>query len=110
MEEKDDELKHLQDARKQLILKLCNTQKQAEAAEEKLKRMEGEYEKAVRVIQGFIEREKQMRDVEFCKDRKILELEEELRKRRNDPGPVSLKDLGVKNANDREFTKQVGIA
>jgi len=112
LEERDGELKRLQETRKQLILKLCNVQKQTESTEQKLKKMEGEHEKAVRAIQGFIEREQQMRDMDFCKDQKIQELEAELRKRRNAHIPVSLKDLGVKNADDREneSCKQVTIA
>jgi hypothetical protein len=112
LEERDGELKRLQETRKQLILKLCNVQKQTESTEQKLKKMEGEHEKAVRAIQGFIEREQQMRDVDFCKDQKILELETELRKRKNAHIPVSLKDLGVKKADDRETEsyKQVTIA
>lgn len=100
LEDRDGELKSLHDARKQLILKLCNAQKQTESTEQKLRKMEGEHEKAVRVIQGFLEREQQMRDVECYKDQKILELEAELRKQRS--SPVSLRDLGVKNADDRE--------
>jgi len=112
LEERDSELKRLQETRKQLILKLCNVQKQTESTEQKLKKMEGEHEKAVRAIQGFIEREQQMRDMDFCKDQKILELEAELRKRRNAHIPVSLKDLDVKKADDREneSCKQVTIA
>lgn len=95
-------MKRLQEARKQLILKLCNSQKQTESTEQKLKKIEGEHEKAVRAIQGFIEREQQMRDIDLSKDKKILELEAELRKRKSGNTPVSLKDLGVKNTDDRE--------
>ncbi|XP_011693370.1 PREDICTED: centrosomin-like isoform X2 [Wasmannia auropunctata] len=99
LEERDSKLKQHEDMRKQLILKLCNAQKQAEVAEHKLKKLEGEHQKAIRAIQGFMEREYQM---DSHKERQIVELETELRKRKNSNGPVSLKDLGVKNADDFE--------
>lgn len=94
-----------------MILKLCNAQTETKKQTERLKKMESEHEKAVRAIQGFIEREQQMRDVDFCKDQKILNLEMELRKWRSSHAPVSLRDLGVRNANDHEneFCKQVTI-
>jgi len=111
LEERDNKLKQHEDSRKQLILKLCNAQKQAENAEQKLKKMEGEHQKAIKAIQGFMEREKQMRDTDSHKEQQIIELEAELRKRRNS-GPVSLKDLGIKNADDFEndSCNQVNIA
>jgi len=111
LEERDNKLKQQEDIRKQLILKLCNAQKQAENSEQKLKKMEIEHHKAIRAIQGFMEREQQMRDTD-PKERQSVELETELRKRRNSHGPVSLKDLGVKNADDIEndSCKQVNIA
>lgn len=49
--------------------------------------------------------EQQIQDVEVCKDQEIQELEEEPRKWRNNLAPVLLKDLGGKNADDREFIK-----
>jgi len=113
LEERDNKLKQYEDIRKQLILKLCNAQKQAENAEQKLKKMESEHQKAIRAIQGFMEREQQMRDTDSHKEQQqIVELETELRKRKNSHGPVSLKDLGVKNADDFEndSCKQVNIA
>lgn len=112
LESKDYKLKHYENIRKQLILKLCNSQKQAENSEQKLKKIEGEHYKAIRAIQGFMEREQQMRDTDSQKERQIVELETELRKRRNSHGSVSLKDLGVKNADDVEndSCKQVNIA
>ena len=112
LEERDNKLKQHEDSRKQLILKLCNAQKQAENAEQKLKKMEGEHQKAIKAIQGFMEREQQMRDTDSHKERQIIELEAELHKRRNSHGLVSLKDLGIKNADDFEndSCKQVNIA
>lgn len=119
LEERDNELKRQEETKKQLILKLCNAQKQAENFEQRVKKIESEHEKAIKAIQGFIEREQQMEDVHCRKERKILELETELRKlqdhynlkmKRNDL--VSLKELGVRNIDDTEtdFYKQVNIA
>ncbi|XP_014477215.1 PREDICTED: centrosomin isoform X2 [Dinoponera quadriceps] len=111
LEERDSELKRLEEARKQLVLRLCNTQKYAENTEQRLKKMEGEHEKAIRAIQGFMEREQQMRDANARKERRILELEVELRKlrdsddtkvRRNEHDLVLLKDLGVRHADGSE--------
>lgn len=112
MEERDNELKRQEDTRKQMILKLCNAQKQMEISEQKLKKLEGEYEKAIRAIQGFVEREQQIQDIYSRKEQRILELETELRKRRNSHDPVSLKDLDVKNASNSEndSSEQVNIA
>lgn len=112
MEERDNELKQQEETRKQMILKLCNAQKQVEISEQKLKKLEGEYAKAIRAIQGFVEREQQIQDIYSHKEQKILELETELRKRRNSYDLVSLKDLGVKNASNSEndSSEQVNIA
>lgn len=112
LEDRDNKLKQYENIRKQLILKLCNAQKQAENSGQKLKKIEGEHYKAIRVIQGFMEREQQMRDTDSHKEQQIVELETELHKRRNSHGSVSLKDLGVKNADDVEndSCKQVNIA
>nr|XP_012226456.1 PREDICTED: centrosomin isoform X2 [Linepithema humile] len=98
LEERENELKQQEEARKQLILKQCNMQKQEEHLKQKLKKLECEHEKAMKAIQGFIEREQEMRDADSHKEHRILELETELRKRRN--GHVSLKDLGVNKADD----------
>ncbi|XP_077255106.1 phosphodiesterase 4D interacting protein centrosomin isoform X4 [Temnothorax americanus] len=102
LEERDNKLKQHEDTRKQLILKLCNAQKQAENSEQKLKKLEVEYKKAIRAIQGFMEREKHRRDTDSHQERQIVELDSELRKRRNSHSPVSLKDLSVKNVDDIE--------
>lgn len=112
LEERDNKLKQHENIRKQLILKLCNAQKQVENSEHKLKKIEGEHYKAIRAIQGFMEREQQMRDTDSHKERQLVELETKLRKRRNSHGSVSLKDLDVKNADDVEndSCKQVNIA
>lgn len=109
LEQKDNELKRKEEDRRHLISKLCNTQKQVDQAEQKLKTLEEEHKTAVKTIQAFMERERQMRDADSHKERKILELETELRKRRNSQDLVSLKDLGVKNV-ENDSCKQVNIA
>lgn len=118
LEERNDELKQLEETRKQLVLRLCNTQKHAENTEQRLKKMEGEHEKAIRAIQGFMEREQQMRDTNTRKERRILELDVELRKfrdsddtkvRKDEHDLVLLKDLGVRHVAGNE-NKQVNIA
>lgn len=120
VEEKDNELKQLEEARKQLILRLCNTQKHAENTEQLMKKIEGDHKKAIKAIQGFMEREEQMRDTNARKERRILELEIELRKlldsddtkvRRNEHD-LLLKDLDVRNvdSNENNSCKQVNIA
>lgn len=118
LEERNDELKQLEETRKQLVLRLCNTQKHAENTEQRLKKMEGEHEKAIRAIQGFMEREQQMRETNTRKERRILELDMELRKfrdsddtkvRKDEHDLVLLKDLGVRHVAGNE-NKQVNIA
>lgn len=111
-------MKQLEETRKQLVLRLCNTQKHAENTEQRLKKMEGEHEKAIRAIQGFMEREQQMQDTNTRKERRILELDMELRKfrdsddtkvRKDEHDLVLLKDLGVRHVAGNE-SKQVNIA
>ncbi|XP_072761406.1 uncharacterized protein Cnn isoform X3 [Anoplolepis gracilipes] len=102
LEERDNELKRQEEIRKQLILKLCNAQKQIENSEQKLKKVEGEQEKALKAIQGFVQREQQIQDIYSRKEQQILELETELRKRKNNHDLVSLKDLGIKNVDNSE--------
>lgn len=118
LEERNDELKQLEEMRKQLVLRLCNTQKHAENTEQRLKKMEGEHEKAIRAIQGFMEREQQMRNTNTRKEQRILELDMELRKfrdsddtkvRKDEHDLVLLKDLGVRHVAGNE-NKQVNIA
>ncbi|XP_032674103.1 centrosomin isoform X3 [Odontomachus brunneus] len=111
LEERDNELKRLEEARKQLVLRLCNTQKHAENTEQRLKKIESDHKKAIKAIQGFMEREEQMRDWNVRKERRIQELEMELRKllgsddtkvRRDEHDLVLLKDLGVINVDGNE--------
>lgn len=119
LEERDNELKRLEEARKQLILRLCNTQKQAENTEQRLKKIEGEHEKAIRAIQGFMKREQEVQEANTRKERRILELEVELCKLRDSDGTkvrrdehdlVLLKDLGVRSdGNENNSYEQVNI-
>lgn len=87
-------------------------QKQEEQLKQKLKKLEYEHEKAIKAIQVFIEREQEMRDADSHKEHRILELETELRKRRNGRALVSLKDLDVNKADDPavDSNNQVHIA
>ncbi|XP_015190024.1 PREDICTED: myosin-11 isoform X2 [Polistes dominula] len=78
LQEKELELKRQEEEKKQLILKLCNVQKQVEVTDQKFKKMEGEHQKAVKMIQGFMERQQQLEDRIARKERKIEELEAEL--------------------------------
>ncbi|XP_043499143.1 centrosomin isoform X3 [Polistes fuscatus] len=78
LQEKELELKRREEEKKQLILKLCNVQKQVEVTDQKFKKMEGEHQKAVKMIQGFMERQQQLEDRIARKERKIEELEAEL--------------------------------
>ncbi|CAL7951388.1 unnamed protein product [Xylocopa violacea] len=82
LEEKDNELKRQEEARKQLVLKLCNMQKHAETTDYKLKKLEGEHEKAIKTIQGFMERQQQLEIAKMRKEQKIMELEIELNRLR----------------------------
>lgn len=75
LEEKDQELKRQEEEKKQLILKLCNLQKHVETTDQDFKKMEGEHQKAVKMIQGFMGRQQQMEDKIARKERKIAELE-----------------------------------
>ncbi|XP_017882781.1 centrosomin isoform X2 [Ceratina calcarata] len=82
LEEKDNEVKRQEEARKQLVLKLCNMQKHAETTDYKLKKLEGEHEKAIKTIQGFMERQQQLESTKLRKEQKIMELEIELNRLR----------------------------
>lgn len=75
-------MKAQEESRKQLVLKLCNTQKQAETTSYKLKKLEGEHEKAIKTIQGFMERQQQLENTKLRKEQKIMELEIELNRLR----------------------------
>lgn len=75
-------MKRQEEARKQLVLKLCNMQKHTETADNKLKKLEGEHEKAIKTIQGFMERQQQLETTKLRKEQKIMELEIELNRLR----------------------------
>ncbi|XP_076239387.1 phosphodiesterase 4D interacting protein centrosomin isoform X2 [Calliopsis andreniformis] len=82
VEDRDSELKRQEEARKQLVLKLCNMQKHAETTDYKLRKLEGEHEKAIKTIQGFMERQQQLENTNLRKEQKIMELEIELHRLR----------------------------
>ncbi|XP_015592615.1 centrosomin isoform X3 [Cephus cinctus] len=89
LEDRERELKRQEEAKKQLILKLCNTQKSAESTEQRRKKLEAEHEKALKMIQGFMERQEHLEDMQVKKDRKIMELEVELNRLRSLDGSYS---------------------
>lgn len=78
VKDRDKELQRQDTAKKQLILKLCNVQQSAEITDLKLKKLEFEHEKALKMIQGFMERQQQMESKQVKKERKIMDLELEL--------------------------------
>ncbi|XP_015438709.1 PREDICTED: centrosomin isoform X2 [Dufourea novaeangliae] len=78
LEEKDTEIKRRQEKNKQLVLKLCNMQKHLETVDYKLKKLESDHEKALKTIQGFMERQQQLESSKLMKEQKIMELEIEL--------------------------------
>ncbi|XP_076378265.1 phosphodiesterase 4D interacting protein centrosomin isoform X2 [Megalopta genalis] len=78
IDEKDIEIKQLEEKSKQLVLKLCNMQKHSETVEYKLKKLEIDHEKAIKTIQGFMERHQQLESSKLLKEQKIMQLEIEL--------------------------------
>lgn len=82
LEEKDVEIKRRQEKNKQLVLKLCNVQKHAETTDYKLKKLETDHDKALKTIQGFMERQQQLENSKLMKEQKIMELEIELHRLR----------------------------
>lgn len=53
-------------------------QKHAETVDYKLKKLESDHEKAIKTIQGFMERQQQLENSKVIKEQKIIELEMEL--------------------------------
>ncbi|XP_015517212.2 centrosomin isoform X2 [Neodiprion lecontei] len=109
LEERDSEMKRHQEANKQLTLKLCNTQKTVEAADQKYKKLTMDHEKALKTIQGFFERQQQLEDKLVKKDRKLMELEVELSRLRsqdctksNRRVPSARRDLTSEMSDDPE--------
>lgn len=73
-----------EEAKKQLILKLCNAQQSAEKTENELKGLRYEHEKALKMIQEFISRQQKSEDKQIKKDKKIVELQQELHRKSSD--------------------------
>lgn len=84
LDERERELKRQEESRKQLTLKLCNLQKHTEITDQKLKKLEGEHEKAIKTIQGFMGRQKQLEETSLKREKRITELEEVLARNSQD--------------------------
>ncbi|KAJ8679472.1 hypothetical protein QAD02_015259 [Eretmocerus hayati] len=84
LEEKEREIKRQEETKKQLMLKLNKVQQSSEETDQKLKKLEVDHRKAIQMIQGFMGRHQQMEDKQIVKDRRIMELEVELNRLRND--------------------------
>lgn len=102
-EEQENEMRVQEEAKKQLILKLCNVKKSAKMTDEKLKTLEIEYKKALQSIQGLMELQSNDATMLKRKERQIKELEQELQKvYKNMEGTR-------KNHAERDQTDQVGL-
>lgn len=66
-----------------MTLKLCNAKKSAEASEQRLKKLTDDHEKALKMIQYFVERQEKFEDELQKKERKIVELQVELSRPRS---------------------------
>ncbi|XP_053980888.1 centrosomin isoform X1 [Hylaeus volcanicus] len=82
IEDKDNELKRQEEARKQLVLKLCNMQKHVEVTDQKLIKLKNDHEKAIKTIQGFMQKQRKLESTQLRKEQKIMELEIELNRLR----------------------------
>ena len=102
------------------MLKLCNMQKQIEVTSHKLKKLEGEHEKALKTIQGFMERQQQLETMKMRKDQRIMELEielnrlrehESLKAAREGPSQLTRRDFSSNMTDDpeRDASNQVEI-
>ena len=91
-----------------MVLKLCNMQKHAETMSHKLKKLESEHEKALKTIQGFMERQQQLETVKMRKDQKIMELEIELsRLREHESMRGTTRDGGQSQLARRDFSSNM---
>lgn len=90
------------------MLKLCNMQKQVETMSHKLKKLESEHEKALKTIQGFMERQQQLETVKMRKDQRIMELEIELsRLREHESTRGTVRDVGQSQLARRDFSSNM---
>lgn len=83
MEERDRIIKNLEEVRKQLLLKLCNVGESAAITEKELKKIKIDYEKALKSIQDLIERQNTLQEKAGRKDKKIIDLQQQLTKLRS---------------------------
>ncbi|XP_032453155.1 centrosomin isoform X6 [Nasonia vitripennis] len=84
LEEKEREVKKQVELTKQLSLKLDTVQQSADVTDQKLKKLETDHRKAIQMIQGFMKRHEQLEDKQAKKDRRIMELEGELSRLKNE--------------------------
>ncbi|XP_053596651.1 centrosomin isoform X3 [Microplitis demolitor] len=80
LEERDQELSKQEDAKKQLVLKLCNVQQSNEQTEKELQKLKTDHEKALTMIREFINRQHRLEERQKHKEHKIAELQHELKK------------------------------
>ncbi|KAF7997965.1 hypothetical protein HCN44_009363 [Aphidius gifuensis] len=83
LEERNCEIKKQEDLRKQLMIKLCNVEESSSTSEKELKKIKLDYEKALQSIQDLVERQSKSEDKQNRKDRKIVELQQEIMKLRS---------------------------
>lgn len=84
LEDKEREVKKQVELKKQLSLKLDTVLQSAEITDQKLKKLESDHRKAIQMIQGFMKRHEQLVDKQTKKDQRILELEVELSRLKNE--------------------------
>ncbi|XP_014205042.1 CDK5 regulatory subunit-associated protein 2 isoform X3 [Copidosoma floridanum] len=84
LEEMERELRKQEELKKQLNLKLYYAQESVQESEKNYKKLQVENRKALQMIQSFMKRHEQSMEQEAKKNRRILELEAELSKLRND--------------------------
>lgn len=65
------------------MIKLCNVEESSSTSEKELKKIKLDYEKALQSIQDLVERQSKSEDKQNRKDRKIVELQQEIMKLRS---------------------------
>ncbi|XP_058799122.1 centrosomin isoform X2 [Phymastichus coffea] len=95
LEDKEKEIKKQEEIKKQLTLKLYSAQQIAEDKEQKLKKLEVDHKKAIQMLQGFMKRHEQLEDKQTKKDRRIMELEVELSRLRNENTKASRNSINT---------------
>ncbi|XP_066596045.1 centrosomin-like isoform X3 [Prorops nasuta] len=75
IEEKEQIVRDHEESVKQLTLRLCNVQK---SSEDKVKKLEADYEKALKMIQSFVARQQELETKCIMKERKIMDMQIQL--------------------------------